>query len=775
MRKNAFILSLLLFIQVAYSQELYYRVKFPASQIVNAARIGIPVDEAYVDPQGQIVVEISSGELQQMRESGINCEVTVEDLSRFYSERNKTISLSPENLQNGSVPVPQDFTLGSMGGFCTLSEMESHLDNMASKYPNLVTEKVSIGTTHEGRQIYMVKISDNPTIDEAETRVLYTGMHHAREPIGMQQMLFFMYHLLENYNSDPYIHQLLDTTELYFIPCINPDGYEFNHQTNPQGGGMWRKNRRPNPDYTYGVDLNRNYGYMWGYDDVGSSPNTWSETYRGPAPFSEPETQAIRDFILQKHFPVVLNYHSYSNLLLFPWGYIPDTTPDHQIFSKFASKLIMDNAYTAGPASLMLYSVNGNSDDWMYADPSKPKMFAYTPEVGSQDDGFWPSVDRIIPLCQDQVSANFLAARFAGRYGEIKDLSDMVINQTSGAIRFNFKRYGLEDNASYTVELQPISANITSIGNPVVYNNPILFKTYTDSIPFALDPTIKEGDEVRFALKLYDGYFTHTDTLIKIFGNPSWVYQSDCNSMTGWVSNKWDISTFYYTSAPASITDSRFGNYSSNANAFIYSTDEIDLTGAKAAYLTFMARWETQLRYDFVQFMVSVDNGSTWEPLSGRYTRPSPNPLVDGQPVYDGDQLTWVKEEINLKPFLGKNFRVMFRLRSNELTNKDGFYFDDFKVGIFNDMTGLAGSIDAGSLRITPNPARGKAHITLPAEYSKAARFTLIDATGRCVMERGLEKNINEIELIGIKPGIYQIRVTAQGQPALFTPLVIIP
>lgn len=775
MKKNAFLLCLLLLIQTAYSQELYYRVKFKTNQITTVALAGIPVEDAFADQDGQLIIEVSAHELQRMRELGISYQVLEEDLTRHYAERNNTISLSPENLQNGNVPVPQDFTLGSMGGFCTLSEMENHLDNMATKYPHLVAEKVSIGTTHEGRQIYMVKISDNPNTDEAETKVLYTGMHHAREPIGMQQMLFFMYHLLENYYSDSYIHQLLDTTELYFIPCLNPDGYEFNRQMSPQGGGMWRKNRRPNPDFSYGVDLNRNYGYMWGYDDIGSSPNTWSETYRGPSPFSEPETQAIRDFTLQKHFPVVLNYHSYSNLLLYPWGYIPDTTPDHRIFSQFATKLIMDNAYNTGPASLMLYSVNGNSDDWMYADPAKPKMFAYTPEVGSQDDGFWPTIDRIIPLCQEQVSANFLAARFAGRYGELKDLSNMVINQTSGAIRFNFKRYGLEENASYTVELQPITTNITSTGTPVVYNNPILFKTYNDSIPFTLDLSIKDGDEIKFALILNDGYFTHTDTIIKIYGSPTWIYQSDCNSMTGWASNKWDISTFYYTSAPASITDSRFGNYGSNANALIYSTDEMDLSGSKAAYLTFMARWETQLKYDFIQFMVSSDNGSTWEPLSGRYTRPSPNPLVDGQPVYDGEQLAWVKEEINLKPFLGKKITVMFKLRSNELINKDGFYFDDFKVGIFNEVTGLSGSIDASSLSVAPNPASGKIYLRLPKRYVPPARYTLIDLTGRCLMEGVIDKEMTELNLNGIKPGIYQIRVSAQGYPALLTPVAIVP
>ncbi len=119
----------------------------------------------------------------------------------------------------------------------------------------------------------MVKISDNPNVNETEPEVLYTALHHAREPVGAMQMLFYMYYLLENYDNDPFIQALVDNTEMYFVPVVNPDGYVYNQTTNPNGGGMWRKNRRNNGSAgLYGSDLNRNYGYMWGYDNNGSSP-----------------------------------------------------------------------------------------------------------------------------------------------------------------------------------------------------------------------------------------------------------------------------------------------------------------------------------------------------------------------------------------------------------------------------------------------------------------------------------------------------------------------
>src|SRR6185503_2455375 len=108
--------------------------------------------------------------------------------------------------------------------------------------------------------------------------------------------------LLENYNTNPEVKYLIDNLEMYFVPVVNPDGYIYNETTNPNGGGMWRKNRRDNLDGEYGVDLNRNYGYNWGYDNNGSDPNTASDTYRGDTSFSEPETQNLKNFCNARQF-----------------------------------------------------------------------------------------------------------------------------------------------------------------------------------------------------------------------------------------------------------------------------------------------------------------------------------------------------------------------------------------------------------------------------------------------------------------------------------------
>jgi len=186
-------------------------------------------------------------------------------------------------------------------------------------------------------------LSDNPDVDESEPEVLYNGVHHAREPLSMMNQLYYMWYLLENYSSDPDIKNIVDNLEMYFIPVVNPDGYIYNQTTNPNGGGMWRKNRRNNGDGSMGVDLNRNYSYNWGYDNIGSSGNSGSDVYRGPSPFSEPESRIMREFTYEREFINVFNNHSYSNLLLHPWGYTLNDCPDEELFDEISEHMCWHN------------------------------------------------------------------------------------------------------------------------------------------------------------------------------------------------------------------------------------------------------------------------------------------------------------------------------------------------------------------------------------------------------------------------------------------------
>ncbi|MCK5642382.1 MAG: zinc carboxypeptidase, partial [Gammaproteobacteria bacterium] len=298
-----------------------------------------------------------------------------------------------------------------LGDYHTYAEMESVLAALDTNYPALASLS-SIGTSVEGRTIYALKISDNVSVDEDEPEVLYIGCHHARELMSVDVPLRFAEYLLTNYGSLPEVTGLVDSREIYFVPMLNPDGHYFVQQNH--GGSWWtwwRKNRRDNGDGSYGIDLNRNYGYEWGYDDIGSSPTPSSDVYRGPSPFSEPETQVIRDFSTSRNFGLWFSYHSYGELLLYPWGYISGYTPDHELYYALGDTLTSSNGYFDGNTAMgAIYTVNGDSDDWAYGDETgKDKIFAFTPEVNTYEEGgFGPPDTLIIPTFNKLLPMNML-------------------------------------------------------------------------------------------------------------------------------------------------------------------------------------------------------------------------------------------------------------------------------------------------------------------------------------------------------------------------------
>ena len=395
--------------------EKYSKIKITIqdrSDIKKLQQAGLSLEGMKVEEQSLSVI-LSEREIMKMKDLGFYYEILIDDMSKYYEERNKRSDLEMKNLERKMKEKYSSggFGFGSMGGFYIYDEVIAELDTMRMLYPNLITAKYSIGNTLEGRTVWAVKISDNPDITEGEPEIFYNSLIHAREPAGMMAVIYFMYYLLENYGNDPEISYLIDNRELYFVPVINVDGYVYNEQTNPNGGGMWRKNRKDNGNGCFGVDLNRNFGYMWGYNNLGSSPEPCDQTYRGTAAFSEPETQVIRDFCNSRNFKLTINFHTKGNLLLYSWGYINSPTPDNDWFAECSSLMVVFNGYEAGQSPLVLYEVNGSADDWMYGEQvAKSKIFAMTPEVGNDDDGFWPPPERIFPLAEENVYLNKVLA-----------------------------------------------------------------------------------------------------------------------------------------------------------------------------------------------------------------------------------------------------------------------------------------------------------------------------------------------------------------------------
>jgi len=297
-KKAITILFLLACSFLSFAQDKYSEVELTITdhkQMHTLIDQGFDLDHS--DASGdKIRIFCTPEELTVLSKSRIPFEITIDNYRKYYKDN--VWEPNPVLRNNGDPNVSNHFSYGSMGGFYTLAEIEDKLDSMNILYPSIASQKYSIGTSIEGREIYAVKISDNHATDEAEPAAYFDALHHAREPAAMATTINFMFWLLENYSTDPLVAYLVDNRELYFVPCVNPDGYEYNRQTDPNGGGMWRKNRRNISNSScYGVDLNRNYSFGYAANGSCSSGDPCSNTYKGTSPFSEPESQAVRDFL----------------------------------------------------------------------------------------------------------------------------------------------------------------------------------------------------------------------------------------------------------------------------------------------------------------------------------------------------------------------------------------------------------------------------------------------------------------------------------------------
>ena len=351
----------------------------------------------------------------------------------------------------------------TMGGYKTLSEIYAHLDSLITQHPDIMTARQSIGRTVEGRDIWVVKISDNPNIDEDEPEIMFNAAMHACEVITPEVLLNFMDYVTGNYGTDGEVTNIVDNREIWLIPVVNPDGYYYNEVIEPNGGGLWRKNRRDNLDGSFGVDLNRNFSYMWAYDDLGSSPDPSEDNYRGPEPFSEPESQAIRDFVVTHNFVVGINFHSYSEWIMFPYHYDFVYTSDQDCFQRIADSMATYNGYVA-QLGRQFQPGNGLENDWLYGEQTaKSKVLEFLIEVGTEDDGFWPPLDRVDELVNENLGPMLLLCEMADNVYHIypPEAPEVVVPETVPSVG-----YDVCWHSSDTLN-PPVAYELMELQNPI--------------------------------------------------------------------------------------------------------------------------------------------------------------------------------------------------------------------------------------------------------------------------------------------------------------------
>jgi carboxypeptidase T len=288
-------------------------------------------------------------------------------------------------------------------GYHTVATLEQDLRRLVEEHPE-IAELREIGRSVEGRPLWALRIGERR---DSSRKVAFFGCHHAREWISVEVPYLLAEHLLENSSTEP-VQRWLQHGEVWVAPMVNPDGHAFT-SARPENR-LWRKNRRPNPDGTIGVDPNRNYGYMWGTLDVSTSSHVPAdETYVGPRAFSEPEVRAVRDLVARELIGGVLTYHSYSQLVLYPWGYTSEPIEDDadllgmRGLAEDMARAIRDvhgETYTPQPSS-GLYPTAGDTADWTYGEYDAPSLTVELRPASALDGGFVLPAEQIQPCWEE--------------------------------------------------------------------------------------------------------------------------------------------------------------------------------------------------------------------------------------------------------------------------------------------------------------------------------------------------------------------------------------
>lgn len=656
--------------------------------LVDVRRLGL--DLAWYEPaSGTAWLLVDDAERATLAEEGWDIRVLHEDLAEFYARRAAEPAAAFSGSPSLGAWLTPTFGSGSMAGMYTWPEVQGVLNQIAAAYPEIIEGPFAIGQTLEGRDILAVKLSDNPDVDENEPEIRFDSMHHAREPMSMQTTLWYLLWCVENYGSDPLATYLVDERESWFIPVVNPDGYEFNRQTNPGGGGLWRKNRRNNGDGTFGVDLNRNYPFQWGFDNFGSSPVTSDETYRGPSPASEPETQVMVSFINGRDFSTVLSSHSFSNVYLHPWGFDFSPSPDLAAYEEINPLLVEDNGYEIGQASFVLTVANGNTFDF---DSSAKGSLGWTPEIGSQFDGFWPDPSRILPLVEENLLAFQRTALVGGAFLRVQGETQTEVGDGDGvleagesvdlvvALRNSGRQApGSPVQISLSSTSPEASASVTSVSLAPVGS----FQTATNAAqPLRLDiaPGTPDGTAIPYTLTVtYEGYAQSSDGLLVVGPRRGLVFD-DLETDLGWqrsapgddaTTGLWElgnpIGTTSNGGSPVNPEDDltpggtdafvtgngggSAGNDDIDDGVTTLTTPTLDLEGAGLVFVSF-GRWFVNLTAldDQLQIDVSPNGGQSWTPLT----------------TITGNEGEWIVDEFLLNDFVTPGAETQLRFVASD-------------------------------------------------------------------------------------------------------------
>jgi hypothetical protein len=621
------------------------------------------------------------------------------------------------------------------GVYHSYAEITADLASWAATYPS-ITHLESMGTSYEGRDVWALKISDNPTQEEYEPEVHWIGGHHGNETIGVEVPYYAAKYVLENYGTDPVITWLVNEREIWVIPVLNVDGHVAGSRYNGQG-----------------LDLNRDYLCPCGCN-AGSA-------------FSGVESALLRDWDIGKRPVISFTFHSGAVYVNYLWDYTYDPTPDEPMLITLSNGYA---SYTGLPVTngADWYIVHGSCQDWCYdtrgeidttieissayeppesqidalANANRQAMLYQTRMAGRGIRGMVTDGDTGEPLAATisipEIGKDVYTDPDVGDYHRMVESGTYTVvcsvpgfpTQTEYNVSASLDTFVVV-NFEFEVERGTVSGHVTDTNsNPIAATVEIVGIGFSDTADPATGyyeiANVPVGTHsVRASLP---GYSSDVETGVVVTnGTTSTVdfqleeayFFDDMESGTSEWSGTWGTTSVTYHSPSTCMTDSPSGNYPNNATTTMALQNPLDLSGATTASLVFWHRYDTESGYDYCLVEVSTNGGGSWTEVAS----------------YSGLVPTWREETVDLDAYVGTSaFKVRFVLDSDGWIQKDGWYVDD--VHVFADQpTGIGDGTVPGApaVRNFPNPFNPKTSVQYAVTKAGPVELSVFDVSGRLV------------------------------------------
>lgn len=571
--------------------------------------------------------------------------------------------------------------------FRTLTEINAKLDEYATVAPSIVSLS-SAGGSLENRPIRVIRITGPDTQANpraSRPQILFNGTQHAREWASPMTLMWIADQMVSNYATDSRIRAIVDTFEVILVPVVNPDGYEYTWTPNNR---LWRKNRRPNSGGSFGVDLNRNWGYEWG--GIGSNGTQNSDTYRGAAAFSEPETQALRDlFISCTRLKAHIDFHSYGQYILEPWGFttlLPEEYPlIYRISADMQSALAAPHGmfYRPGPSFTNIYPTTGGIKDWVFGDQRRLSWTIELRDTGQT--GFVLPAAQIIPTAEENFGAIMSLAEFVRDplyFSFPTELPTTLSTSTPTPIDVSVRSgTGTLDSATVRLTYRIGDGSPTTLsmpqGAPATFSAILPGVSCNERVSYFIEASTTDGRTIRYPADApaseviafgTDEYLLHADDMET---NTGWNNTIGSNNATGgrfewgdpqpttaqpgddaspngtqcWMTGLaagTGVGSFDLDNGSTSIT---------SPNYDVRAPRHVSLKQLRVGY----ARWfsddmGSNPNQDILESLVSMDDGTTWRRLE-----------LTGE-----NRNAWVRRSYDILPFINSNLTARFRFTATD-------------------------------------------------------------------------------------------------------------